>query len=481
MIAKYRQFYKEVLGDEASKKLSRDGIRRRINTLLRAHHMVMRLPKVVEAKRNVRFETVDLWFKDLNVIKALTSVHPMFLFNADETEINRKGGAPGKVATEEGKQLTLPVEDRTGSHVSLFLTISADGSVMDPYVVLHGGPRTYVHCEDLLNQIKLVQTQNGYMDKEAFRLIMKDYFIPQVQKKRQVLNNLCYSLLMKLANGKGDTVDYARLLHFSSISQHAVLVLDGHKSRYDPEALRLLREADIDLVVLPAHTSHFLQPLDLRLNGIVKQFFDEDYTEEVPNVLVATLPPKRRRVSEPADPDEDNFTKAEFDRLHLLCAIRNAIPRALTPLNILSAWKTSHLYPFVKDPPYSKEKEENFRREIKASGMKVRLFPIVEPDGKTTGVVNKDICITGVINTPERIPQMAELLSQSDVEPQPFDGESNYTVSEGPRTALIQLPTDDDDVGDTVQIVVDTSGKPNRIVGYSEAECYVTVVEKDLK
>ena len=75
---------------------------------------------------------------------------------------------------------------------------------------------------------------------------------------------------------------------------------------------------------------------------------------------------------------------------------------------------------------------------------------------------------------------MVELLSHSDVEPQPFDGESNYSASEGPLTALIQLPTDDDDVGDTVQIVAGTAGNPDRIVGYSDAECFVTVAEKDL-
>ena len=200
MIAKYRLLYKDFLGVEASHRLSREGVRRRINSLLRENHMVMRLPKVVEAKRNVRFETVDMWFKDLDV-------HPMFLFNADETEINRKGGVPGKVATEEGKQLTLPVEDRTGSHVSLFLVISADGQVMNPHVVLHGGPHSFVHCEDSSPQIKLVETENGFMDKAAFRSIMKDYFIPQVRKKREILDDICYELLMKLANGEGTKHD----------------------------------------------------------------------------------------------------------------------------------------------------------------------------------------------------------------------------------------------------------------------------------
>ena len=481
MIAKYRQLHRSFLGYEVSVKLSREGVRRRINSLLRENHMVMRLPKVVEAKRNVRFETVNLWFNDLYVIKALSSVHPMFLYNADETQINRKGGAPGKVATEEGTQLTLPVEDRTGSHVTLFPVISAEGEVMTPYVVLHGGPHAYIHCEDRLPQIKLVETGNGYMDKKAFRLIMKEYFIPGVQKKREWLDSVCYSLTMKLLSGEGTKHDYSLLQKYSKISKHAVLVVDGHKSRYDAEALRLLGEADIDLVVMPAHTSHFLQPLDLRLNGIVKQFFGVEYTEELSDTLVATIPQSKRKRKGTAEPDEEDIAHAEYERLHVLNAIRNAVPRALTPDNIESAWRTSHLCPFVQDPPYSKEKEESFRREIKASLLKVRIYPIEAPDGKTTGVVNKDVSITGVINSAERLPQMEELLSQLDVEPQPCDGESDFLTSEGSLTALIQLPTDDDDVGDTVHFVAGTEGGPDRLVGYSDAACYVTVREEDLK
>ena len=72
-------------------------------------------------------------------------------------------------------------------------------------------------------------------------------------------------------------------------NKHAVLVADGHKSRYDVETLEILHNADIDLLIIPAHTSHILQPLDLRLNGLIKEEFRKAWVEAIPEVLLATI------------------------------------------------------------------------------------------------------------------------------------------------------------------------------------------------
>jgi len=113
MIEKYEELHNQcvALGFKICAKLNREGIRRRINVLLRSNGYRMRTPKVVDTKRCIKFETLYIWFHDDEVAKALSSVHPSFLFNADETEINRKGGAPGKVATPEGEQSCVVVED----------------------------------------------------------------------------------------------------------------------------------------------------------------------------------------------------------------------------------------------------------------------------------------------------------------------------------------------------------------------------------
>ena len=56
--------------------------------------------------------------------------------------------------------------------------------------------------------------------------------------------------------------------------------------------------------------------------------------------------------------------KAAYKRAKVVQAILNALPQALIPRNIESAWKASHLFPFRRDPPESKEKEENVVKQL---------------------------------------------------------------------------------------------------------------------
>jgi len=367
------------------------------------------------------------------------------------------------------------------------LIISATGEVLKP-IVLHGGPQKYVPCEDLLPQFHLYQTKKGYMDKEAFKDIMLTYFIPHIKKMREEINNECELLQDRIDNGCKSRVVKNRLEQLSKRNQHAVLVLDGHKSRYDPETLWVLREADIDLVIIPAHSSHIIQPLDLRLNGLIKHYFCLEYQNKIPAVLEETLhskPSKEKTVESEDSHDENNDDNegtgeagmkiAPYKRLHLLSAIRNAVRLALTPDNILSAWKASHLYPFTGEPPYSKEKEQEKLKEIKASSYLVKLNVIENTDGKKTGVVNKSI--TGVVNSPNNITEMCELLAQ-EIVPEACTGQCNILFSDGPLTALVEAPVDNDDVGDYVEIVpgAKTSGP---LSGKCDACCYVQLDSND--
>ena len=49
-------------------------------------------------------------------------------------------------------------------------------------------------------------------------------------------------------------------------SQPIVLLLDGHSSRKGIEWVRKAEQLNIILVLLPAHTTHFLQPCDSDIN-----------------------------------------------------------------------------------------------------------------------------------------------------------------------------------------------------------------------
>ena len=62
-----------------------------------------------------------------------------------------------------------------------------------------------------------------------------------------------------------------------------LLVLDGHKSRVTLKSALLARENGIDMVLLPAHTSHLLQPLDV---SVFKPFKDQ-YRQSIKQFFLA--------------------------------------------------------------------------------------------------------------------------------------------------------------------------------------------------
>jgi len=53
----------------------------------------------------------------------------------------------------------------------------------------------------------------------------------------------------------------------------------------------------------------------------------------------------------------EDFVKAEYDRVHMINALKNAIQKALLPDNIMTAWKVSHLYPFQENPYLTRDGE----------------------------------------------------------------------------------------------------------------------------
>ena len=145
--------------------------------------------------------------------------------------------------------------------------ISAAGFLVDPTFLLHGKPDRYIRSSRMFGRkLRCIRTANGYMDRATFKMIMRDFFIPYV-------NNLKHDL---------------------EINRRADLVVDGHLSRYDIETFQMLDDAGIDLIILPAHSSHITQPLDITLNGLIKRAFPSAYRKGVPRVVLQQLEMERR-------------------------------------------------------------------------------------------------------------------------------------------------------------------------------------------
>ena len=70
---------------------------------------------------------------------------------------------------------------------------------------------------------------------------------------------------------------YRLSLHKSLRKEKAILIVDGHKSRKNPIAIKMLQENNISLFVLPAHTSHVTQIFDLGIGSPMKKLFSKKF------------------------------------------------------------------------------------------------------------------------------------------------------------------------------------------------------------
>lgn len=188
-----------------------------------------------------------------------------------------------------------------------------------------------------------------------------------------------------------------------------VIFLDTHW-----KVINLLRANDIDLLALPAHTSHVAQPLDLGLNHFIKLFFRQEWPNSLPELPFVQpepgRPAKRRRKNtescivsqfreETVEEVQARVSKVAYRRAKVVMALVSALEKACSRKNIQSAFKQAHLVQLKEEPPYTREKEEELIREAKKLGIPLP----VETDRK------KEL-ITGFLTSDSSIKKIKELL-----------------------------------------------------------------------
>jgi len=98
MIEMYRQLHCQAFGENEEYVLTDEGLRKHVSELLVKNDYKMRAPQVVDAKRCIKYDVLDAWYRDRLIHQALEKKHPRLVFNGDETEIQRRAYFKGKVA-----------------------------------------------------------------------------------------------------------------------------------------------------------------------------------------------------------------------------------------------------------------------------------------------------------------------------------------------------------------------------------------------
>ena len=83
--------------------------------------------------------------------------------------MNRKGDAPGMVASPKKQQPCTALGDRSNAYLSLFIIISAGGQVVELTFILYAQPEVYIENQLDITQVKCVRSKKGYLDRECFK------------------------------------------------------------------------------------------------------------------------------------------------------------------------------------------------------------------------------------------------------------------------------------------------------------------------
>jgi hypothetical protein len=119
-------------------------------------------------------------------------------------------------------------------------------------------------CLQRFPDLKVGRTSSGWMTKQLWEDYVKGILFPEIERIRKALKD-------------GE--------------KPALLIIDGHSSRINRQLWELCALLNIDVILIPAHTSHILQPLDLTVNGVFKTNLEGAHPFHTNSKLDAELEP----------------------------------------------------------------------------------------------------------------------------------------------------------------------------------------------
>ena len=218
-----------------------------INTTAEQLGFTLETPQDIEANR-LDASSKSLIKRFYQIHKQLVESCPRALiFGADETML--KSVMRTKVLTHSGSDKILR-EESDIPHITSMCCHSVTGERVPPFIILPNSLMNLpLELQEYVSADKawFASSKSGWMNKDLF-LIWSIHFINWMSI-------------------------YRRRLPASVRHAKSLLILDGHGSRECPLALEMLRRNDINVLVLPAHTTHITQMFDVGIASSLKSHF----------------------------------------------------------------------------------------------------------------------------------------------------------------------------------------------------------------
>ena len=288
---------------------------------VRTHNLELKTPqKLVHLRRKYCHANVIIAFYSM-LEKTIHQI-PELLFNADETALALNSG--GKVIVPKDSYPTKSTL-RISSHYSAMLCFNACGYTMQPFIILPNIKTLPQELKYFDGCVDFAVAPNGWMSSNLF-LVWALIFCRRLRLYRLSLNE-------------------------SIRNKECFLILDGHKSRLNGEALELFAANNIRVIILPAHSSHCTQPFDVGIGSPFKTRLRQ---------LYASLP--ERIVKFVFDDPSVNVSATAYERFKLVYAMHDAWKVASTKRNCVSAFEQSGIFPLNVDKVLS-------RSDVKDTGL----------------------------------------------------------------------------------------------------------------
>lgn len=238
-------------------------------------------------------ETLREYFELYRSLKEQYNIADQDTYNMDE-----KGFLMGTIQQEK---VIIPVQQREAflrqdgnrEWVSVIETISADGCCLPSYIIfkaINQQKSWFEALEATHIEGAIATSPKGWTGNELGLLWLTKHFDIHTSKRQQ--------------------------------GEYRMLILDGHESHCTLEFIEFCVERKIILLVLPPHTTHLLQPLDVAIFQPLAKFYSREISEHSRTIHC--------------------WLKKEDFIMYYGIARENAIDDH----NIMDAWKATGLIPF---------------------------------------------------------------------------------------------------------------------------------------
>ena len=232
-------------------------------------------------------ETVQNYFSELSDVMAKYDLmdKPHLIFNVDEKGISQNHSPPHVVA---GRDVHPPAVTSGKSATTTIIGCgSAAGVAVPPFFVFPGARMRSDLLEGTSPGADGDVSETGWSNGQVFRKYLQNHFIKYIPRD----------------------------------DHYALLLMDGHSTHVSVGLIEWAKEHRIILYILPAHTSHLLQPLDVGCYGPLQRVYNNECHKQM------------------------RLTSSVITRYNVGELASRAYTKALSPENLQTAFQKTGIYP----------------------------------------------------------------------------------------------------------------------------------------